>query len=378
VTIDNIANLCALGGQTDLTGITVGTGAAATTIDGSGVTLGSGATLTAGGNATVGGTLGVTGNTSLSTLSTSGAATLNSVGVTNNAAVGGTLGVTGNTSLSTLSTSGAATLDSVGVTNNASIGGTFGVAGLTSTNGIDNGGDGITNAGDISGVGNLTGNGTGNITGFAGVTASGTIQGATLTDGAGTSISGGTVTTTTLAATTANVTTLTATSATISTLDTTTLTNSGTVSTNTLAVGAGGMSVAAGAPVDMGGNRIQNVATPVNPTDAANKAYVDSMSGNVDDIRSGLAEQTGRIDSAFRKIEKNTEGIAIAMAMGGLSLPANKDFAFGTNIGFFLDKQAAAAQTFIRLDDNLAFNGGVGMAFGSNEVGGRVGLMAAW
>ena len=77
----------------------------------------------------MGGTLGVTGNTSLSTLSTSGAATLNSVGVTNNATVGGTLGVTGNTSLSTLSTSGAATLNSVGVTNNATVGGTLGVSG---------------------------------------------------------------------------------------------------------------------------------------------------------------------------------------------------------------------------------------------------------
>ena len=79
-----------------------------------------GGTLGVTSGATVGGTLGVTGNTSLSTLSTSGAATLNSVGVTNNATVGGTLGVTGNTSLSTLSTSGAATLNSVGVTNNAS------------------------------------------------------------------------------------------------------------------------------------------------------------------------------------------------------------------------------------------------------------------
>jgi hypothetical protein len=79
VTIDNATNLCALGGQTALTSISVGSGASATTISGTGVTVGSGASLTANGNATVGGTLGVTGNTSLSTLSTSGAATLNSV-----------------------------------------------------------------------------------------------------------------------------------------------------------------------------------------------------------------------------------------------------------------------------------------------------------
>jgi hypothetical protein len=77
VTIDGALNTCALGGQTALTSISVGSGASTTTLSGTGVTIGSGASLTANGNATVGGTLGVTGNTSLSTVSTSGAATLN-------------------------------------------------------------------------------------------------------------------------------------------------------------------------------------------------------------------------------------------------------------------------------------------------------------
>lgn len=79
-----------------------------------------GTTLGVTGNTTLGGTLGVTGATSLSTLSSSGAATLNSLAVTNGATVGTTLGVTGATSLSTLSTSGAATINSLTVTNSAS------------------------------------------------------------------------------------------------------------------------------------------------------------------------------------------------------------------------------------------------------------------
>jgi len=101
-------------------------------------------------NASVGGTLSVTGSSTthginnsgngisnagavsgVSTLSTSGAATLNSASVTNNETVGGTLGVTGNTSLSTLSTSGAATLNSASITNNETVGGTLGVTGAT-------------------------------------------------------------------------------------------------------------------------------------------------------------------------------------------------------------------------------------------------------
>jgi hypothetical protein len=71
VTIDGSLNTC-VQAQTALTGISVGSGASTTSINGTGVTIGSGAALTANGNATVGGTLGVTGNTSLSTLSTSG------------------------------------------------------------------------------------------------------------------------------------------------------------------------------------------------------------------------------------------------------------------------------------------------------------------
>lgn len=83
-------------------------------------------------NATVGGTLGVTGNTSLSTVSTSGLVSPNSLAVSGNASVGGTLGVTGNSSLSTVSSSGAATLNSLGVTGNATVGGTLGVTGNSS------------------------------------------------------------------------------------------------------------------------------------------------------------------------------------------------------------------------------------------------------
>ena len=118
----------------------------------------------------------------------------------------------------------------------------------------------------------------------------------------------------------------------------------------------------------MGGNRIQNVGTPVAATDAANKAYVDSAFA---DIGNGLNE-------AFRKIDQSNEGIALAIAMGGLMMPAGKDFALGANFGFYEDKQAIAAQAAIRLDDTLTLNAGIGLGLDSNTVGGRVGFVAAW
>ncbi|MGA7323577.1 MAG: hypothetical protein WBX25_03615 [Rhodomicrobium sp.] len=72
---------------------------------------------------------------------------------------------------------------------------TLTVTGATTTHGINNSGSGITNAGAVSGVTSLTGNGTGSITGFVNGTFTGTVTASTLSDGAGTTINGGVVST---------------------------------------------------------------------------------------------------------------------------------------------------------------------------------------
>jgi fibronectin-binding autotransporter adhesin len=74
-------------------------------------------TVTTTGQATLESAL-VTNNTSLSTVSTSGLATLDSASIANNITVGGNLSVTGNSSLSTVSTTGQAILNSAIITNN--------------------------------------------------------------------------------------------------------------------------------------------------------------------------------------------------------------------------------------------------------------------
>lgn len=108
-------------------------------------TVGSELILTTGvvtGSPEISGTLDVTGTTTLSTLSTSGLATLNS------ASVGTTLNVTGattvagltagSTSATTLSTSGKATLNSLEVTNDGTVDGDFTVNGVfTPAGGLD-------------------------------------------------------------------------------------------------------------------------------------------------------------------------------------------------------------------------------------------------
>jgi hypothetical protein len=122
------------------------------------------------------------------------------------------------------------------------------------------------------------------------------------------------------------------------------------------------LSVDPGANVDMGMNRVQGVADPVDPYDAANKRYVDQ-----------------EINKAFDEIDKNSEGIALAMAMSGLSLPSNANFAIGAQFGFFDDEQAIAAQGALRLDQNFTLIGGVGVGLGDDSpVGGRIGVQAAF
>ena len=124
-TIANNGDLAATGAISGLTGYsqssgnfvqsgsgTFSTGTGGVTLNGNTSVSGSNTFTVGTGATTLGGTLGVTGNTSLSTLSTSGLATLNSASVTGNGTVGGTLGVTGATTLSsTLGVTGLATFN---------------------------------------------------------------------------------------------------------------------------------------------------------------------------------------------------------------------------------------------------------------------------
>ncbi|MBS0235683.1 MAG: YadA-like family protein [Proteobacteria bacterium] len=121
-------------------------------------------------------------------------------------------------------------------------------------------------------------------------------------------------------------------------------------------------SVSPGAAVSFGNNVLHDVGTPIVGTDAANKAYVDAS-----------------VNSAFKKIDENTQGIAIAIALGGIALPQGKNFAVAANVGFYDDKEAVAAQGAVRLDSVFSLNGGIGLGVDdASKVGGRVGIMAAW
>jgi hypothetical protein len=112
-------------------------------------------------------------------------------------------------------------------------------------------------------------------------------------------------------------------------------------------------------------------------------AYVDAQVGFANAAIAGLQSDVtglrGDVNRAFQEIDQNTQGIAVAIAMGGLVLPDAKNFAVAANVGFYDDKQAFAAQAAVRLDRTFTLNGGVGIGMNdSSSVGGRAGVMAAW
>ncbi len=137
------------------------------------------------------------------------------------------------------------------------------------------------------------------------------------------------------------------------------------VASNALQKGGGTMS----GNIDMGGQyRMKNLAGPVDAGDAANKGYVDS-------IAVGLKSDINR---AFKAIDQANGGIAMAMAMGGLTMPDSKTFAVNASMGFFEDRQAFAVQAAARIDPNWIVNGAIGFTEDGGQIGGRVGITAAW
>jgi trimeric autotransporter adhesin len=79
----------------------------------------------------------------------------------------------------------------------------------------------------------------------------------------------------------------------------------------------------------------------------------------------------GQVKQAF-------EGTAVAIALAGSALPADKNFAISTNWGTFRGENALSLGAQFRVNRNIVLNGGVAAGFAQGGVGGRAGLTIAW
>ena len=82
--------------------------------------------------------------------------------------------------------------------------------------------------------------------------------------------------------------------------------------------------------------------------------------------------------SLRRDVDKAYEGTAIALAMAGAVLPADKNFAVSINWGTFEGENGFAGTAAARINDNLSINAGLGVGASEGTVGGRAGLTYAW
>jgi hypothetical protein len=92
-----------------------------------------------------------------------------------------------------------------------------------------------------------------------------------------------------------------------------------------------------------------------------------------------IANLRDDVNSAFRRIDENTEGIAVAVAMGGnLVLPAGHNFGLSANWGQYDGRHALSATSAMRLNSNFTLNGALGVGLDTNKVGSRVGAAFTW
>ena len=90
---------------------------------------------------------------------------------------------------------------------------------------------------------------------------------------------------------------------------------------------------------------------------------------------SGLQSDVGVLQ---QQMKQAFEGTAIAIALGGASLPADKKFAISTNWGNFRGQNAVGVAAQYRLSNYAVANIGVGGGFAQGGIGSRAGVTFAW
>ncbi|MDR3463637.1 MAG: hypothetical protein P4L76_15105 [Beijerinckiaceae bacterium] len=116
----------------------------------------------------------------------------------------------------------------------------------------------------------------------------------------------------------------------------------------------------------------QSGATKFVTTDAGGNLASSAYGPN--DIAS-LNSNVAALQSSVRRAY---EGTAIAIALAGSALPADKLYAISANYGTFRGENGFGAVGQLRISDNVIASGGIGAGLARGGVGGRAGVTVAW
>jgi hypothetical protein len=114
-------------------------------------------------------------------------------------------------------------------------------------------------------------------------------------------------------------------------------------------------------------------------TDAAgNLATANFSPQNIAGLQNNISTLQSNVAILQTQVKQAFEGTAVAIALGGSALPADKKFAISTNWGTFRGENALSFGAQMRLNQNVVLNGGAAAGFAQGGVGGRAGLTVAW
>src|SRR6516162_680003 len=87
-----------------------------------------------------------------------------------------------------------------------------------------------------------------------------------------------------------------------------------------------------------------------------NPQAITALSANIGALQQNVGALQQSVGALQRDVQRGFEGAAVALAMGGVTLPAGKNYAVSFNWGNFAGQNAAALAAQVRITDNLFFN----------------------
>lgn len=100
----------------------------------------------------------------------------------------------------------------------------------------------------------------------------------------------------------------------------------------------------------------------------------DSSSGTI----RGVTKQQQQILDNAAQIKRNTEGVALSLALPNATVDPGKTFGAAVNVGAFDGQVAVGVGGAFRPTDGVTLNGAVGYGLSQGSVGGRAGVNLSW